>query len=412
MSWIRIGDYDYDVTNFIQKHPGGSVIKYLINQDATENFNEMHFRSKIAKKYLNTLPKRPTEIGETEVSDEIKKFRKLRQKLIDEGYFDPSYVHILYRVLELVSFFILGSYLTYKGYLILSVLTFGLFGARCGWLQHEGNHLSLTGIPQIDRIFGKFFIGFGLCTSADMWSSMHNKHHSTPQKINHDMDLDTMPLVGFFNTAVEKSYTMKGRKYSKLWMRFQAYTFVPITSGIFVMLFWMYFLHPRKIIRGKNYFEAFSVLLAHTIRPLIFHLLGGYSLSHSYLLFLCCQMISGMYLFGHFSLSHTFTPVIEENDSKNWVRYSFDHTVDISTDSWLVSWIMGYLNYQVVHHLFPQMPQFRHPEVSKMLAEYAKENGIKYQVVSYYDAWYLMFKNLDDVGKHYYNLDDKKSKTN
>ena len=47
--WVRIDDTEYDVTNF--KHPGGSVINYMLTSlgaDATETFREFHMRSKKA----------------------------------------------------------------------------------------------------------------------------------------------------------------------------------------------------------------------------------------------------------------------------------------------------------------------------------------------------------------------------
>jgi fatty acid desaturase len=37
-----------------------------------------------------------------------------------------------------------------------------------------------------------------------------------------------------------------------------------------------------------------------------------------------------------------------------------------------VDWVMGYLNYQVIHHMFPAMPQYRGPAVSKELQLLAK----------------------------------------
>lgn len=45
-------------------------------------------------------------------------------------------------------------------------------------------------------------------------------------------------------------------------------------------------------------------------------------------------------MFGHFSLSHTFMPVVEENDQPSWVRFAMEHSVDISPGNWLVDWIM------------------------------------------------------------------------
>jgi len=45
-------------------------------------------------------------------------------------------------------------------------------------------------------------------------------------------------------------------------------------------------------------------------------------------------------MFGHFSLSHTFMPVIEETVDPIWVRYAMEHSVDISPGNPLVDWIM------------------------------------------------------------------------
>lgn len=41
----------------------------------------------------------------------------------------------------------------------------------------------------------------------------------------------------------------------------------------------------------------------------------------------------------------------------------------------------GYLNYQVIHHLFPTMPQSYGPQVSRELRIKAKEWGIAYTTV-------------------------------
>jgi hypothetical protein len=44
--------------------------------------------------------------------------------------------------------------------------------------------------------------------------------------------------------------------------------------------------------------------------------------------------------------------------------------------------VQGYLNYQVIHHLFPSMPQCYGPLVSRELRVKAKEWGITYTTVS------------------------------
>ena len=53
---IYINDVWYDVSHF--KHPGGHVIKHYYENDATDVFNALHFRSKKAKKVLRLWPRK------------------------------------------------------------------------------------------------------------------------------------------------------------------------------------------------------------------------------------------------------------------------------------------------------------------------------------------------------------------
>ena len=407
--WIRIDQFEYDVTNF--KHPGGSIINYLLTKtgaDATETFKEFHMRSKKAQLMLKSLPKRFAGMRALSVSEEqmLNAFKEFRRQLEVEGFFDPSLAHVYFRIGELVALFCLGLVLLSLGgfaYRVAGLVVLGLFSGRCGWLQHEGGHNSLTGRISVDKSLQSAFIGFGLGTSASMWNSMHEKHHATPQKIGHDMDLDTTPLAAFFDTAVEKN---RSRGASKLWLRFQAYTFLPITSGAFVMLFWLFYLHPRKVIRSKKWEEGFWMLASHIVRPaLMCYAMGGGETTFlkAYLMHWVTLWLAGMYLFGHFSLSHTHTATLEADENANWVEFAVHHTVDINPENPLINWVMGYLNCQVIHHLFPNMPQYKQPEVSRRLKRFCKEWGLEYTIISYAEAWRRTMSNLDEVGKHYYN---------
>ena len=404
MEKIFIEGQWYDITSFIKRHPGGSIIQSYVNQDATFVYREMHRRSKRSNVVLQTLPK--LEIEDSPVVESKQNmlidFDRWRLSLQDRGFFRPSKRHVAYRIFELFGIFMLATWFMSMDSTmlkILSVFTYGIFGGRCGWVQHEAGHRSLTGNIKIDDVIQKATIGMGLLTSGPMWNSMHNKHHATTQKIDHDMDLDTMPFVLFHQDALKKS-----RGLSKWWLRFQAWTFLPITSGIFVMIFWIFYLHPRKIIRDRDYVQGFFTLLGHIGRTYVIHKVSGYNYMESYLWLMGCMYVSGVYLFGHFSTSHTFMPVLQNNDNPTWVEYSLNHTVDIDTQNPLISWLMGYLNCQCVHHLFPQMPQFRQPEVSRELAVFAKKWDLNYQQISYFKAWYLTFKNMNDVGIHITNM--------
>jgi fatty acid desaturase 2 (delta-6 desaturase) len=390
---IRIGEYEYDITNF--NHPGGKVIYFMTQgQDATNAFEEFHYRSKKAKRILKSLPKKKIVIKKEEEKEMILDFKRFRKSLVERGFFTPSYSHIIYRFIELFAIYSAAIYMIPYDTAV-SILLFGLFGGKCGWIQHEGGHHSLTGDIPTDKRIQNLCIGFGLLTDGSMWNHMHNRHHATPQKIGQDMDLDTAPLVAFYQGAIANN---PENSFIRWWLSYQRFTFLPITSGMFVMFFWIFYLHPRKIVRDQNISQACIVALGHSSRVLLFMMLGNTDMYHALIYHMVSLWVSGIFLFGHFSLSHTFTPVVNADENPNWVRYAIEHTVDIEPQNPLICWIMGYLNCQVIHHLFPSMPQFRGPKVSQELVTFCKKWDIKYTIVSYFDAWSMMFSNLHRVG--------------
>ena len=104
--------------------------------------------------------------------------------------------------------------------------------------------------------------------------------------------------------------------------------------------------------------------------------------------------LASLYMLANFTLSHTHLPVTE--NPKHWVEFAFHHTMDIN-GSWWCNWWMGYLNYQIEHHLFPTMPQFRHPLIQQRVKEFAAKHGLPFRCTSYGKGVEMAFKNLKSV---------------
>jgi acyl-CoA 6-desaturase (Delta-6 desaturase) len=463
MKTIRLDGVVYDITNF--NHPGGSIINYAgrsgdANDDAGDAFREFHARSARAKAVLASLPNvadgsggpgsgSDSTTGSPEVAEMTSDYRAMRKQFEDAGYFEPDYIHVYFRLLEIAFFFGLGAFLApYNIY--ASMLAFVAFKTRCGWVQHEGGHLSLTGIKSVDRGIQLVTMGFGGGVSSTLWNSMHHKHHAAPQKVKHDIDLDTTPFVAFFDKAFETGTRVStsvsasnsvSTRLVRLWMRLQAWLFLPVTNGLLVHLFWMYYLHPRRAlhaassasstnnpIKNTAIAEVAAMAASHVVIPLIFYTRSQeIGLMYCYFLYMVCNFFNFIYLFGHFSLSHTFTDVVSETETPQWFEYAIRHSVNISTKSSPVTWVMGYLNFQIEHHLFPSMPQYKNVLAAPRVRDFCKKwNGVtytssgssssqsssvvlavktiqlEYVEVDYWTAWKKMFKNLNDVGTHYY----------
>jgi fatty acid desaturase 2 (delta-6 desaturase) len=224
-------------------------------------------------------------------------------------------VHVALRLLELVAWIAAACFSLHAyGSTLLGVLCFTMFNVRCGWIQHEAGHNSFTTNTKMDKFIQTLTVGLGLSTCGYQWNKMHNKHHATPQKVNSDIDLDTLPLVAFFKGALEKN--RRKRPVSALWLKLQALTFVPFTCGL-VAHFWIYLLHPMNALQ-RDKLGFLVMALSHILKPAAFVYFGGLSIASSYFMFVICNWLAAVYLFGHFSLSHTFMPEVDEDDHVTW----------------------------------------------------------------------------------------------
>ncbi len=388
----------YDITNL--KHPGGSVIGFYAGKeiDATQAFNNFHIRSKRAKKTLELLPSRAGDAaaiaknrlpGQDKLLDDFDKFSR---ELEAEGFFKPSIPHVIYRVAELLILHAIGFWLLRSNHLAIGLIFLGIATGRCGWLMHEGGHYSLTGNIPTDKFLQVVIYGVGCGMSAGWWRSNHNKHHSMPQKLGHDVDLNTLPLVAF-TSKVAKRVGMA----QKTWIRLQAFLF-PVITTVMVALGWQLYLHPRFIMRSKNYQEALAFVARYVIWTLL--VTSKFGVAKSAALYLAYNWIGSNYIFINFAVSHTHLDVVPKEDTQvDWVRYAAIYTINVAPGplKW-VNWWMSYLNFQVEHHLFPSMPQFRHPIISPRVKALFEKHGLKYDQRSYTEAMTVTFQNLHKVG--------------
>lgn len=310
-------------------------------------------------------------------------FQKLYHDLEEEGFFKPSPLHIVYRITEVIVLAALGIYLISLKSPVLTVmgiLSFAMFQGRCGWLMHEGGHHSLTGVPNVDRLLQAVIYGLGDGMSSSWWSSQHNRHHAMPQRLKHDVDLETMPLIAFNKKVVRKPE----RDGKGFFVQHQSILFLAIDT-LLVATFWKLFLHPRYVIQKGTYLQLVFMGLHYAMAWQI-----------GFVNYIITVWLGSMYIFGNFSLSHTHLPVTE--GKLHWVEYALSHTMDIEP-SWWCDWWMAYLNYQIEHHLFPAMPQFRHPQIRDRVRALAKKHGIPYYCASYSDAVMKTYSNLAQVSK-------------
>jgi fatty acid desaturase len=149
----------------------------------------------------------------------------------------------------------------------------------------------------------------------------------------------------------------------------------------------------EKVAHRKQ--EAVLVLVRLIGFPTLVFLLLGPVLG---LAFMAVQFASfGIYMGGTFALNHTGMKVIERDEKVDYLRRQVLTSRNISGGR-PMEHLMGGLNLQIEHHLFPNMPSANLRKVRPMVREYCAELGVEYVQNDVFSAWRIVLVYLHRVG--------------
>lgn len=81
------------------------------------------------------------------------------------------------------------------------------------------------------------------------------------------------------------------------------------------------------------------------------------------------------------TVEHTSFPTTIENtnDIENeWAIHQLETTANFATKNKMISWLVGGLNFQIEHHLFPKISHVHYPAISKIIKSTCQEFNVKY----------------------------------
>ncbi len=284
--------------------------------------------------------------------------------------FVAVYVHLV--------FFTPSIWLAIPECLLLGGLT-----AAIGFnVMHDGSHGSFSKFNWLNEAAG-MSINF-LGANNFMWKTKHNINHHTYTNIEGlDDDINAKPFLRLCET--QKHYKIHKYQHLYFWM---AYSLLYI-YWVFVTDYKKYFTGkvgeiPLKKMNGYDHIVFWSFKLINIILFVIIpiYTLGFANWGIGYLIY---GFFAGFVLSIVFQLAHTVEdthfPVasVENNQMEDeWAIHQIKTTANFANKNKLVSWLVGGLNFQIEHHLFPKISHVHYPEISKIIRKACEEYGIHY----------------------------------
>lgn len=293
------------------------------------------------------------------------------------------------------SVFILGWFLASYFFLMLYAHNFwqvglGVLSAVVAFsgigfaIQHDANHNAYSKSKRVNRI-----IGFSLDLiggSSYYWRYKHNVlHHQYPNVAGMDEDINPgsflrlspdQPRYWFHRFQPLYAWVLYGLLAVEWYVHsdFRKYATGKIGE------------HPYKRPRGAERFFFFfgkaMPIVWGIVIPSFFHPVWAVLLTWFTTLFLVGVVLAVVFQLAHcVDAADCYGLRQQSRPDHSWAEHQLATSVDFARNNPLLTWYLGGLNYQAIHHLFPKISHRHYPAISRIVEDVAAKHGVQYRTM-------------------------------
>lgn len=323
-------------------------------------------------------------------------FTALTTRVKGEGLMARSYHYYWAKLIglpALVGAILTGSFLLGDSWwqLLLAII-FGLAMTQIAFLGHDAAHRQIFASPKwnewVSLVVVNLFAGMGL----GWWQGKHNRHHASPNKIATDPDIGTGALA-YTPAGVRGRRTRFGRWITPK----QSYYFFPLLllAGLQLHVDGTARLLRRGHVKRRWVELAFIAIRQGALITFAFLALSPLIA----VAFLLVQLaVFGFYLAMTFAPNHIGMPIVPKEVRIDFLRRQVLMSRNISGGRG-VDTLMGGLNFQIEHHLFPSMSRPNLRKVAPIVREHCRSLGIAYHETSLARSYVEVAAYLNRVGR-------------
>jgi linoleoyl-CoA desaturase len=291
--------------------------------------------------------------------------------------------------------------------LAVVVMSFGLAGIGLS-VMHDANHGAYAKQNWVNTIIGYSINLIG--ANAFNWKVQHNVLHHTFTNV-HEEDEDISPRGALRLSPHSKWKKVHRYQFIYAWFLYGLMTIV-----------WLFFKDFVRIVRyhksglakkqNANIVREWIIMIGSKLGyvgyifvvPLVFTALAWWQIVLGIFLM---HYIAGFILAIIFQPAHviegTEFPLPNENHAleNNWAIHQLLTTTNFGNNSRWFSWYVGGLNFQIEHHLFPNICHVHYRKISGIVRSTAEEFGLPYRSTrTFFGALLKHGRLLKQLGAH------------
>ncbi|OJX65633.1 MAG: acyl-CoA desaturase [Micrococcales bacterium 73-13] len=274
-------------------------------------------------------------------------------------------------------------------YQLLVAGALGIVFTQVAFLAHEAAHRQILASGPANRRLARVLGGIAGMSYA-WWDTKHTRHHGNPNQVGRDPDIE-LDTISFLEEDAAEASGLRG-----LVTRYQGWLFFPLLTLEGLNLHWLGLKH---LVTGRGVESRWLELglivarLALIAVPVFLVLPLGMAFA-----FVGVQLaVFGVYMGASFAPNHKGMPIIAHDAKLDF----FSKQVRTSRNvrgGWWATWLMGGLNHQIEHHLFPSMPRPHLARARQIVQEHCRSLDVPYTETSLIRSYAIVVRYLNRVG--------------
>jgi fatty acid desaturase len=284
-----------------------------------------------------------------------------------------------------VAFFLLGE----SWWQLLVAAYLAVVATQIAFVGHDAGHRQIFRTRRGNDLVGLVHANLLVGVSFGWWVPKHDRHHSNP---NHE-ELD--PDIGIAALAFTAAQARGKRGPYRLIARSQAFLFFPL---LLLEAGHLHVASLKSVVRGRGRANAGeAVLLLVHVAVYVTALLLVLPPLQAAVFAVVQQGLFGLYLGCSFAPNHKGMPTLTEADELDFLRQQTLTSRNVR-GSRFVDFLLGGLNYQIEHHLFPSMPRPNLRRAQPLVRAFCREHDIPYTEASLFGSYAEALRHLHAVG--------------
>ena len=378
----------YDLQNFLNHHPGGKeILKLTKNEkDITSLFESYHAFSnkeeikKLLEKYYICDNDNDNDIKQYDYTNYNNLVDKVKVNYPTRNTIKAPYFWYLFNIINVISFINFFYFAMIAIEPIKSnILNYNIF-YRClfsiiagiNWLSllfnilHDGSHYAISKYPIINIGLSKIFNNFSFWNHK-IWFYHHvYNHHSFTGENNKlivDTDINHYHFVDKLNNKL------------KIFILFFT---VYIFPGVYLAQCLSYLIGSFT---NKLWVIKIPIMKYYNFINIICLIIKLYFLYQGLFLPTLIYIITLNFIY-HINtvINHdTYETTIENRYNGNdWLKLQICNSSNFANKNKIWTYLFGGINYQIEHHLFPNMSYVHYSTIAPIVKKYCIENNIRY----------------------------------